>query len=76
MIHDVVCKPFFFFFKNFYLFVFGCAGSLLLHRLSLVAASRGYSLAVVLRPLIVVASCCRVWILGHAGFSSYGMRAQ
>ena len=21
-------------------------------------------------------SCCRAWVLGHAGFSSYGTRAQ
>ena len=35
---------FFFFFNNFlFLFIFGCAGSSLLHRLSLVAVSEGYS---------------------------------
>ena len=45
-----------FFFKNFYLFIFGCSGSSLLHRFSLVAASRGYFLVAVLRLLIVVAS--------------------
>ena len=33
----------FFLFLFIYLFVCGCIGSLLLHRLSLVAASRGYS---------------------------------
>ena len=37
---------------------FGCVGSLLLHRLSLVAVNRGYSVVVVLGLLIVVASCC------------------
>ena len=36
--------------------MFGCAGFLLLHRLSLVVASRGYSLVVMRRLLLVVAS--------------------
>ena len=40
---------------NFY---FLAVGSLLLHRLSLVAMNRGYSVVVVLGLLIVVASCC------------------
>ena len=44
----------FFFFSNF--IIFGCAGSSLLHGLSLIAESRGYSLAVVCRRLIAVAS--------------------
>ena len=40
-----------------YLFIFGCAGSsFAVRRLSLVAASRGYSLVVVCGLLIVVAS--------------------
>ena len=40
-----------------YLFIFGCAGSsFAVCRLSLVAASRGYSLVVVCGLLIVVAS--------------------
>ena len=49
--------PFFFFFFQV-LFIFGCAGSSLLqaHRLSLVAESRGYSLVVACRLLIVMAS--------------------
>ena len=38
------------------MFIFGCAGSSLLHGLSLVAESRGYSLVVVCRLLIAVAS--------------------
>ena len=36
--------------------MFGCAGFSLLHKLSLVVASRGYSLAVMRRLLIAVAS--------------------
>ena len=54
MLYDVTCNSFFL--KNFYLFIFGCAGSSLLHRFSLVAASRGYFLVAVLRLLTVVAS--------------------
>ena len=38
------------------LFIFGCAGSLLLHGLSLAVAGQGYSLVVVCGLLIVVAS--------------------
>ena len=41
---------------SFYLFIYGCAGLLLLCRLSLVAASRGYSLVAVCGLLIAVAS--------------------
>ena len=37
-------------------FFFGCAGSLLLHRLALVVAGGGYSLIVALRLLTMVAS--------------------
>ena len=37
-------------------FIFGCAGSLLLHKFSLVVASRGYSLASMHRLLFAVAS--------------------
>ena len=50
---------FLFFFLNnlIYLFIFGCTGYLLLHTgFSLVAASRSYSLVVVHRLLIAVAS--------------------
>ena len=39
-----------------YLFIFGCAGFLLLLRVSLVAATRGYSLVAVRGLLTVVAS--------------------
>ena len=45
----------FFFSFCFYLFIVGCAGSLLVHRFSLVVASRGYFLVGV-RLLIAVAS--------------------
>ena len=46
------------FFKNnfIYLFTCGCAGSLLLRRLSLVVASRGYSLVAVWQASHCVAS--------------------
>ena len=40
---------------KFNLFIFGCAGSSLMLRLSLVVASRGYSLVAVHGLLIVVA---------------------
>lgn len=42
--------------KIAYLFIFGCAGSSLLHGLSLDAATRGYSLLAVCKLLIAVAS--------------------
>ena len=48
--------PVSFLFKNFYLFIFGCAGSSMLLRLSLVAECRGYSLVLLHGLLIVVAS--------------------
>ena len=53
---DPLPLVFVFFFQV--LFIFGCAGSSLLqaHKLSLVAHSRGYSLVVVCRLLIVMAS--------------------
>ena len=44
------------FFKYFKLFIFGHPRSLLLHRLSLVTESRGYSLVVVQRLLIAASS--------------------
>ena len=50
--------------NNIYLFIFGCARSPLLHELSLVAVSEGYSLAAVHKLLIAMAS------LGCVGFSS------
>ena len=43
-------------FLKIYLFIFGCAGSLLLQGLSLVTASGSCSLAVVHRLLIALAS--------------------
>ena len=45
-----------FFLTNFYLFIFVCAGSLLLCRLSLVVASRDCSLVATHRLLTAVAS--------------------
>ena len=49
-----------FFLKNnfIYLFIFGCAGSLLLHGLSLVEVGGGYTLVEVGRFLIAVVSFC------------------
>ena len=44
-------------------------------RLSLVSASRGYSLVAVCVFLISVASRCRAWVLGGRGFSDRGTRA-
>ena len=41
----------------------------------LVDASGGYSLVVVHRLLIAVASRCRAWALGCSGFRSCGSRA-
>ena len=55
-------------FKNFYLYIFGCAGSSLLHRRSLVAESGGCS------SFCAQGSsgffCWGAQALGHAGFSS------
>ena len=47
----------------FYLFIVGCAGSLLVHRFSLVLASRGYSLVGVRASHCSGFSCCRAWAL-------------
>ena len=44
-------------------------------RLSLIVVSRGYSLAAVLRLLLVVASPVAEQVLGGAGFNSCGSRA-
>ena len=52
----ILVKHCLFFLKKIILFIFGCAGSLLLCRLPLVLGTRGYSLAVAYRLLIVVAS--------------------
>ena len=63
-------------------FIFGCAGSLLLRGLSLVAASRGSSLAVALGPLWQwllllqsTGSGCLGFSSCSSGLSSYGFRA-
>jgi len=55
--------------KILFLFVFGCAGSLLLCRLSLVMASWGYPLVEVHRLLTVVASL----VVEH-GFWVFGLQ--
>ena len=47
---------FFFFFLTFYLFIYGCAGSSLLLKLSLVVVSGAYFLVVAHRFLIAVTS--------------------
>ena len=52
-----------------------------MHRISLVAESRGYSLDVVCRLLIVVTSLFQAWALGTqasvvAAWGSVGSRAQ
>jgi len=65
------------FFFKFYLFVFGCAGSSLLHRISLVATNGGYSPVVVLGLLYCGGfSCCRAQAPGSIGFSNSGTWAQ
>ena len=61
----------FFFFFGIYIyicFVLGCAGSSVLHGLSLVAVRGGYSPVVVCKLLMVVASL--VVALGCTGFSN------
>ena len=62
----------------YYLFIFGCVGSLLLGGLSLVRASRrGYSLvAVAWASHCSGFSCCQAQALGHMGFSSCGSWTQ
>lgn len=55
---------------------FGCAGPHWFADSSLVAASAGYSLAVVQELLIAVASWCRTWNLGCAGIGTGGVWAQ
>ena len=54
--------------KNFYAFIFGCAGSSLLHELFSVAVRRINSLIALCRLLIAMASHCRAQALGQAGF--------
>ena len=56
----------FFSFLKFYLFIFGCDVSSLLHRFSLVAASRGYTSAAVHRlPIAVVSLVAECWLEGR-----------
>ena len=59
-------------FKNFYLFIFGCVGSLLLHSgLSLAVASRGPPSSCSMRASHWGGlPGCRAWAPGRAGFSS------
>ena len=61
-----------FFFSSFSLF---CFGSLLLQGLSLVMASRGYSLLWCMDFSLRSFSCCRAGALGCMSFSSWGSRA-
>ena len=64
-------------FNNFIcLFIFGCAGPLLLHGLSLVVESGDYSLAVLCRLVTGVASHCRAWALGRVRFRTCGVWVQ
>ena len=54
-------KPYIYIYIHTYissLFIFGCAGSLVLRGLSLISMSRGYSLVAACGLLIVVASRC------------------
>ena len=66
---------FFFFLIYLFIFIFGCVGSLLLHGLSLVTVSRGYSslrcVGFSLRWLLLLQSTGS----RHVGFSSCGTRA-
>ena len=59
----------------FYLFIFGCAGSLLLFWASSSGGERGYSSLQSVQGLIVVASLVAEHSSRHAGFSSCGSQA-
>ena len=64
--------------QKFFFFI-GCAGTSLLHGLSLLVANGGYCLAAGPGLLIAVASCCRARALGCAGLvvlPGSGARAQ
>ena len=62
---------------NFYLFIFGCAGSSLLCRLFSGFSKQWLLCSCDARVLHCGGfSCCRAWALGHTGFSSCGTRAQ
>ena len=58
------------------IYIFGCTGSLLLLRLSLVAESGGTLWVHVRASHCGGFSSCRAWALGHAGFSSCSTWAQ
>ena len=60
----------------FNLFIFGCSGSLLLLRLSLVVAGGGYSLSWRQGFSSQWLLLWSTWALGHAGVSSRGTWAQ
>ena len=67
---------FFSLFLFYYLFIFSCSGSSLLHGLFSSWVSGGCSLVVIRGLLTVVVLCCRAQALGHVGCSSCGTRAQ
>ena len=58
------------------LFIFGCAGSSLLRGLSLVMVNGGYSLGVVRRLLVGVASCWGAQALRHTGSVAVALRSS
>ena len=67
------------FLKKFYLFlfIFGCAGSSLLHGLFSSCDKQGATLAVVCwHSHCGGFPCCRARLPGHTGFSSCSVRAQ
>ena len=56
-------------FFTFRLFIFGCAGSLLLRGSFSVVENRGYPSCSAQAPHCSGFSCCTAWALGHMGFS-------
>ena len=60
----VIVNSLFIFKKLFIYYFWLCQVFIAMHRLSLLAESRDYSLDVVCRLLIVVASLCQAWALG------------
>ena len=58
-----------------YLFIFGCAGSSLLHGLFSSCSEQGLIVIAVDKLLIVVASLAVALALGCVGFSSCGVQA-
>ena len=61
--------------NNFIHFTFGCAGSLLLHKLFSSCSEGGYSICGVAASHCGNFSCREFWALGCKGFSSCGSRA-